>query len=199
MSDRLLQSFSLTFETLFIFLESVAERTIAEGRIAMKNFRQDVFTYAICAVVVTFVVKRTWAAIPSWAKRDDDNDDDDNCRDANDELASPRVIIKKLASLRKLTDDMVEESFELPWFKMYASFLSYVHLKQELELLHPEHRNNRYRADGAMPDLTELQKLDHHCQFARWAYLKSYLESHAQIKTRGFVCHECLPSSRWSL
>ena len=118
MSDRLLQSFSLTFETLFIFLESVAERTIAEGRIAMKNFRQDVFTYAICAVVVTFVVKRTWAAIPSWAKRDDDNDDDDKSRDANDELASPRVIIKKLASLRKLTDDMVEESFELPWFKM---------------------------------------------------------------------------------
>ena len=189
MSDRLLQSVSLTLECICNVIRGAAERTVAEGILKMKISGSNVLNFAAFAVVATIVVKQTWAAIPLWLKTGKvnyDDDDDDESREVNDDFASPQIIIKKLTSLRNLTDVMVEESFELPWFKLYASFLAYVHLKEELEALHPEHRNSRYKAEGSIPDVAELQELEQYCQFARWAYLQSYLELLAQLKTRGY-------------
>ena len=187
MSDRLLQSVSLTLECICNVIRGAAERTVAEGILKMKISGSNVLNFAAFAVVATIVVKQTWAAIPLWLKTGKVNyDDDDESREVNDDFSSPQIIIKKLTSLRNLTDVMVEESFELPWFKLYASFLAYVHLKEELEALHPEHRNSRYKAEGSIPDVAELQELEQYCQFARWAYLQSYLELLAQLKTRGY-------------
>jgi len=135
------------------------------------------------AAISIWLTRKTYKALPAWIKPGGQAKKDAE-KDANDDIANPSVIIKKLHSMMKLCQDRVDD--DLPWFKIYACFLSYIHLRRELHVAHPEHKSQRYQAQGDTVSTPELQELNQYCQLAKWAYLGSYIDLHANLKSRGY-------------
>ena len=98
--------------------------------------------------------------------------------------------------MRLCADEVVDD---LPWFKVHACFLAFLHLQTELQLAHPNHKNDHYRSatqkisctisgsnNQPYRDAKEMQEMLHYCQLAKWAYAKHYLELHAHLKAVGY-------------
>jgi hypothetical protein len=135
---------------------------------------------ALYALIAVWALRKAYRALPSWLT----NSNDDATKDANDDLANPIVIIQKLQAMMKLVSKKVDD--DLPWFKLYASFISYVHLQRELQVAYPKHKNERQEKDTVPAGASEIKELARFCKFARLAYLDSYLELHASLRTLGF-------------
>lgn len=145
--------------------------------------------YTVAALIV---VRQAYQALPDWAKPSGKGDDNEDSKpDANDDICNPVTILSKMRTMMQLCADEVED--DLPWFKVHACFLAFLHLQTELEVAHPQHKNDRYRSShgshAAKPyqDNKEIQEMLHYCQLAKWAYGKQYLELHANLKAVGYA------------
>lgn len=137
---------------------------------------------ALYALIAVWALRKAYRALPSWLTNS--REDTSTIKDANDDLANPIVIIQKLQAMMKIVSKRVDG--DLPWFKLYASFISYVHLERELQVAYPKHKNERHEKDTAPVGASEINELARFCNLARLAYLDSYLELHASLKTLGF-------------
>lgn len=144
----------------------------------------DALKLAFYAAATVYVSRKAWKALPAWMKPKQKDAGEES--DANDDLASPTVILRKVQAMMQLCSDEVKH--DLPWYKMHACFLAFLHLQRELEVAYPEHKNDRYRKEGdALSDKSEIHELMEYCQLAKWAYLDCYLELHAALKKAGYA------------
>lgn len=134
-------------------------------------------------IATVWVAKTIYGGLPRWFKRRGIADEE---KDANDDLANPLVICKKIISMMKLCSDKVED--DLSWLNLQASFLTYLHLQKELRLTHPDYKDKRYIEGASKENVTktELNDLLKYCRLAKWAYEGSYLDLHKNLKKSGY-------------
>ena len=132
---------------------------------------------AILTVVVLYSIKTAWDNAPSWIKDHFDKNDktrgtDGSLKDANDDLANPASIVTKLQDMFNLmyreSDDLLPD--EMPWYKLYVCFISFLHNRAEVSLVHPEMRDETNRAEGLKPHLKEVELIEEYAEYAEWAY-----------------------------
>ena len=65
---------------------------------------------------------------------------------------------------------------DLPWYKLFACFLSAVHMSEEMRINHPEFRNRWFEEGGRTGEcLDEMLELRRLLDYAEWAYDDDYL------------------------
>ena len=105
------------------------------------------------ARVTAYVIATVWVAnklyrsVPRWFRNKKASDED---KDANDDLADPLVILKKIRYMMQLCSEEVDD--DLPWYKLHACFLTYLHFQKELRKAHPTHKDLRYREGNSSMD-----------------------------------------------
>lgn len=154
----------------------------------MRSLRIKIDTSTAIAIVSCSYI--AWKQTSDWVKpqflRKKKKDEKD--KDANDDLASPLVVVRKMREVLSLTSDEVDEVLpdDLPWYKLNASFLSLLHLNTEIRLNHPGHRDQNYSDSGQPISDQELRFLAENLDYADWAYDKSKVPLRTLLAEKDF-------------
>jgi len=141
-------------------------------------------------VVITgiYIVRSTWSALPKWVQKHVRGEAPGEAEDANDDLASPTAIMRKLNEMFNLTyqhsDDLLPD--DMPQYKIYVCVISLLHLLTELYHAYPDWRDKEMRDEGDLVSKKELQHLELYLDFADLAYEESPTELIIKLRTTGY-------------
>lgn len=146
-------------------------------------------TVAAATIATIIVLRSTWKhAVPSWVKKNITRSDDDEDEDADDDLANPKNIVLKIRDMMKISHEMCGDLIpdEMPWYKLYCSFMTMIHLMNELDANHPDFRENYFAKEGKDVDEQELETLTKYLDFAEWAYDPDLTSVKQKLKSMGY-------------
>lgn len=140
---------------------------------------------AFVVLATTAVVRMVWMNRPEWVRSKKKSSHE---KDANDDLATPSAIWLKLKDMYALAYEMSDELIpdEMPWFKLYACFMSMIHLQTELQAKHSDFKDRQFSQEGEPLKAAELETLNTYLDYAQWAYFSSVLILIEQLRPRGF-------------
>lgn len=146
----------------------------------MSSQDRSVVNLVVYAIAAYTVARATWDKTPDWVKKSvtGQSTTSETEKDANDDLANPVVVWKKISEVMDLAKQLTEdpEDEEVPFYKVQASFLSMIHLMNEIEESDPQSRENYFARDGQDVPEQELETLVEYLKYAEWAYNESQIE-----------------------
>lgn len=143
----------------------------------------------VTAVATVLFLRSTWRNTPDWMKPVYLRKRIAEEKDANDDLASPAAIISKLQEMLKIVGCECDEVTpdDLPWYKIYACFLTLVHMSEEIRRNHPDYRDGWFEKGGRKLQDDELKELPELLDFADWAYDDDYFLVRDNLAKRSYV------------
>lgn len=144
-------------------------------------------TSMLILITLIYVGRSTWAALPIWLQKHVMGEIGDD-EDANDCLASPTTIMKKLNEMFHLTYQHSDELLpdDMPQYKIYICVISLLHLLAELYLAFPDWRDKELRSEGEPVSKSELEDLELYLEFADLAYEESITDVISKLRKTGY-------------
>lgn len=146
----------------------------------------NITVYTIAAYVVA---KTTWNNIPGWVKNSiTGQPPSDHEKDANDDLANPTMVWRKINEVMSLAQKLTEdpEDREMAFFRIQAAFVSMIHLMTEIDLAEPDFREHYFSQGGEDVTEAELETLLNYLDYAQWAYKESQIEVERLLRPRNY-------------
>lgn len=144
-------------------------------------------TTLLYTVAVVAVAHLTWQNSPRWIKDGlVGNSEPDG--DVNDDLANPMSVWMKIKEVLKLAYELSEDIIkdDMPQYKLYCSFMSMIHLMNEIDAYHPQWRESYFSESGSNVTEEELKILTKYLDLAHWSYLKSQLDVAKLLRPSGY-------------